>query len=347
MINEIKRIAESIRDTEKDRMKLADFLKTVSPQLKIVEEAKPGDLDGKKIAGVDGGLLKHSFHGLDIVLARAVGVCFSYTKGKVDNVLYHPSKSPPATPFTMEALQDIDFIYFASVSRQQMEIKTATECIEKFKPDVLLLDGPIAPHYSSKPHETSPIYPQYERLIKLYDTLYKTVEKEGVLLAGVVEDSRSDRFCSLVKKDILSKVNHVDVPKVISLLDKSRDTNMLFWVLDKNQKTLLFNYSDEIDKHPTLKDLNKEIFSFYLKTAKYDRPVRVDILDKKREQEIASLLLSISGYHSSYGFPTVLIEADNVAKLSEQEIDNFYYSLLKYTGNIPSMMKLRREQRPF
>lgn len=347
MLNEIKRIADSISNTENSRRKLAKFLKTVTTEMGIVKTIVPAELDNKKVVGVDGGIVKRSFHGLDIVLARATGVCFSYTKNKISNVSYYPSKSPPAKPFTMEALSDIDFAYFASVIRQQIEIQTAKECIEKFKPDVILLDGSIAPHHSSKPNNSSSVYKKFQNLIALYDSLYKTAEKEGVLLAGVVEDSRSDRFCNLVKRDILSKINHASVGNLVSLLDKTRDTNILFWVLDRMQKTQIFNYSDEIDKHPTLKYLNKEIFSFYLKTAKYDRPVRVDILDKSREHEIASLLLSISGHHSNYGFPTVLIEADNVAKLSEAEIDNFYHSILKFTGNIPSMMRLRREQRPF
>ena len=70
-------------------------------------------------------------------------------------------------------------------------------------------------------------------------------------------------------------------------------------------------------------------------------------MEKEAEDRLASVLLSISGQHSSYGFPSVLIEADAIARMSEQEVDNFYSHILTYAGNIPSVMKLRREQRPF
>ena len=62
---------------------------------------------------------------------------------------------------------------------------------------------------------------------------------------------------------------------------------------------------------------------------------------------LSSVLLSVSGHHSGYGLPAPLIEADNVAKLSDQEVENFYSHILSFAGNIPSVMKLRRDQRPF
>jgi len=65
------------------------------------------------------------------------------------------------------------------------------------------------------------------------------------------------------------------------------------------------------------------------------------------ENQIASILLAISGQHSSYGLPAPIIEADNVAKLSDNEMENFYFQILAFAGNLPSIMQLRRETRPF
>ena len=341
---EIKKIAESIVSAENNRRSLADFIKTISLQFNLIKKVEPASLENMKIAGIDGGIVKTSLHGYDLVLARAVGVCFHFKKNRVEKVDYYPSKFAPSKPFALEASSEIDFVYFSSIIRQQIEIQRAIDCLEKFSPDVLLLDGSIVPHYMSKPAKTSEVYSEYEKLIDLYKKFYEKIEESKTVLAGIVEDSRNDRFCKLLGKHVMPKLENVTGAAIASL-EKSRDTNLLFWVLDKNERTQTFSYSD--DENLTLKELNKNVYSFYIKTAKYDRPVRVDFLEKDKEDLLAGMLLSITGQHSGYGFPTVLIEADNVAKLSEQEIDNFYSFILKYTGNLPSIMRLRRDQRPF
>ncbi len=340
--NEIKKIAENIATAESGRRSLGEFVKKISPQFDLVKNVEPANLENIKIAGIDGGIVKTTLHGYDLILARAVGVCFNFKNGRIEKVDYFPSKFPPSKPFTLEASSEVDFMYFSSIVRQLLEIQRAIDCIEKFKPEILLLDGSIVPHYMSKPSKTSVVYTEYEKLLDLYKKLYEKIEESGTFLAGVVEDSRNDRFCKLLGKFILPKIENQSFS---GLLERSRDTNLLFWVLDKNERTQTFSYSE--DENLNQKELNKNVYSFYIKTAKYDRPVRVDFLDKEKEDFIASVLLSITGQHSGYGFPTVLIEADNVAKLSEQEIDNFYSFILKYTGNLPSIMRLRRDQRPF
>jgi len=55
-------------------------------------------LDGIKIAGIDGGVVKKSLHGVDLRLSRAVGVVFSYSKNKLEKVEYHPSPFPTPIP---------------------------------------------------------------------------------------------------------------------------------------------------------------------------------------------------------------------------------------------------------
>ena len=136
----------------------------------------------------------------------------------------------------------------------------------------------------------------------------------------------------------------------MQILDKTRDTNLLYWVLERGERSRIFSYSKNPSEHPVLKELPEfadKIHSFYLKTAIHDRPIRVDILDISCADKLASILLAISGQHSGYGLPVPLIEADNVVKLSDNEIDFFYSQIMGYVGNLPGVMKLRREQRPF
>ncbi len=345
---EIRRITEGIKEAENKRRRIAGFLRSENSKLKLFQTCTfPGLKNGKTVA-IDGGLVKKSFHGIDCMLVRAVGVCFWYEDGKVKGVEYFPSKSPAPKPYLEESFSDIDWAYFTSVIRQKTEMEAAVECLKRFEPDVLLLDGPIVPHHSDRPGTSSRVFSYFQGLTELCRKLHAETEKRGVCFAGIVEDSRSNRFCGVIK-DMLAgeKADFGDV------LEKSKDTPFLSLLLEKNERSVAFPYSKNPLEHPVLKEFEYagNFYSFYLRTAAYDRPVRVDFIRKDGidlyADKLASLLLSISGQNPHYGFPAPLIEADNAAKLSEEEMDNFYYKLLRYIGDMPGFMKLRREERPF
>ncbi|MCK5019083.1 MAG: DNA double-strand break repair nuclease NurA [Candidatus Peribacteraceae bacterium] len=347
----IQDVAKRISSTENKRKKLAEFLKTVKSDVKMAQEVErihPIDI---KIAAVDGGIVKRSVHGFDFVLARAVGVCFYYGSGTVKDVKYHPDKMPTPELFVMEALSDIDWVHTASIARQKVEIRTAIETVEKLNPDIILLDGSIIPHYTERPSDGSKVSQNYDEMIDLYKRLYKTCIENNVMLAGVIEDSRGTKFCDIVNRDILSKIDNSKVPEIRQVLESTRDTNLLYWILNEGERTSVFPYSDK-SEHPVVKEfgsLSENIFSFYLKTVKYDRPIRIDFLGNKEiVEKLSSIILSISSYHDGYGIPSVLIEADQVAKLAENDIDNIYEQILTETGsNLPGTFRLRRDMRPF
>lgn len=344
----IQKIAEKIKNVEIERKKLSEMLRGAKTDTKLFHMLKPLVIDDKKILAVDGGLIKRSLHGIDCLLLRTAGVCFHYKENKMTKVDYFPSKIPTPSMHIQESLSDIDWLYFSSVSRQIKEAETMIECIEKFQPDIALMDGPIVPHHSDKPSRSSPIFEEFQRLISTHKTLHKTVKQSDIVFAGIIEDSRSNRFCEYVK-DILSE-SHIQ-NTLIRMLDNCRDTILLYMLLNKNERSLLFEHSKNPDEHPVLNEFKhpEKFHDFYLKTALYDRPIKVDTIINNEEEidNLASMLLSISGQHSGYGLPVPLIEADNRAKLSEQDMENFYSYLTKYTGNLPSVMKLRRDQRPF
>jgi len=96
--------------------------------------------------------------------------------------------------------------------------------------------------------------------------------------------------------------------------------------------------------------MKNNFYSFYIKTADFDRPLRVDFVSNKDQKSMANkiseILMQTSG-HAGYGLPAVLIEADQRAKLSLRDLDLFYLDLLNRVGNVSSLFKLRRENRPF
>lgn len=352
----IREIAERISSDEEKRRRVAELLRNIRPVAgnEILRVVKPDPLRDLRVVGVDGGIVKKSLHGFDCMLVRAVGVCFHYRDGKVGKVEYLPSRIPSPEPEIVETLSDPDWAYFTSISRQRMEIRIASECMERFRPDMLMMDGSIVPHYADRPSKSSAVYDNYVELISDCKDLYKKAKGNGISLLGVIEDSRGDSFCRIVRDEVMAGMDEGFEPGMKDILDKTRDTNLLFWTLHKGESSRTFPYSRNPAQHPVLRDfgeLGSEVFSFYLKTARLDRPVRVDFLRTGEkggnEDYIASVLLAISGQHSEYGLPAPLIEADNVAKLSESEINNFYSSMLSLAGNPPSLFRLRREQRPF
>ncbi len=354
LIPKIKQIAARINEAENKRKRLAEFLENVNERTNLSRQLAPAELRNMRIAGVDGGLLKRSLHGFDCAIARAVGACFHYRGKKIEKVEYWPSKTPTPVPEIMEALSDLDWANSCSLLRLKTEITTALECIGKLRPHVLLLDGLVVPHYSDRPNKGSRVFKEYAELLDLYKSLFDKARKTDTLLAGVVEDSRSSVFCELIRDEILSKIEHERTPEIRSLLERTRDTNLLFILLKKGERTKVFRYSNSPSEHPVLKDLgewSEQVYSFYLKTAKLDRPIKVDFITNGNPDEyadrLASILLSISGQHPGYGLPAPIIEADNAAKLSENDMDVFYSRIVSFTGNLPSIMRLRRDQRPF
>ena len=355
LIPRIREIAQNIYQTESKRKRLASFLRDVGKETDILSSIETSTLENVRVAGVDGGLSKKSLHGFDCILVRAAAACFHYKSGKKIGVDYFPSRIPAPEADVLEALSDMEWAHFSSIMRQRVEVRTAISALEKLRPDILLMDGSIVPYYSDRPARTSNVYKQYASMLQDVVSLYRACLDKGVTLAGVIEDSRGVSYCSLINRDVMSRISHPLAVEMSQLLERTRDTNLLYWMLEKGQRSRIFPYSEKPDEHPVLRDfveLAKRVNSFYLKTADHDRPIRVDMLARSDDvigeaDELASVLAAISGHHSGYGLPAPLIEADNVAKLSEGEVEDFYSHILSFAGNIPSVMRLRRDQRPF
>ncbi len=342
----IQHIANRITENENKRFRLSKFLRNVSAEAELKSRVSPDTLSGVKVAAVDGGLVKKSLHAFDCVLVRSAGVCFHYAHGTISKVEYHPSKMPPSVPEIFESLSDTDLTSFSHILRMHSEVETSIASIERFRPDMLLFDGPLVPHYTIRPAKTSPLYANYKKLIGSVRKLFETSRNRNTLLAGVIEDSRSFVFCEHIRKSILSKISHPSIAEISMLLAKTRDTNLLYLMLDRGEMSSVLRCGEDSPVTKELKEAS-QLYTFYLKASSHDRPVKVDFLGKGNAERIASILLPISGHHPSYGFPAPLIEADNVAKLGEEDMELFYSQILARVGNIPSIMRLRREERPF
>lgn len=357
-------IVDKISYLESKRINIGKFLKEINDSfkigpneeisdVKIINKVPTREFKQFNILGIDGGIVKHSYHGLDLMLMRAVGVNFEYSGGKLKDVKYYPNSNPLPNPkIILDSFSDIELNSCYNFERQIMEILTTIEAMKELKPDVVFLHGSIIPHYVPTPD--NPILKEtYKKLIETYMSMFEFVKEKNIILAGVVEDSRGIKFCDILNRRMLPQVESEMMKELRLVLEKTKDTNLLYYVLEKGDRTCVFNYSQNPTVHPVLKEFEKmssSFYSFYLKTVDFDRPLRVDLLCFKDVldvvERLSSILMQMSG-HSGYGIPSVLIEADQRARLSDKDLDMFYCDLISRIGNISTLFKMRREMRPF
>lgn len=360
LLGQLADIAEKIKSIEDSRARLGRFLREVKDSVELGSEdilesslVRPvgaDTLQNRTVVGIDGGLSQHAYHGLDMILTRAVAVICCYKEGKLAAVEYFPSAIvTPRLTVIADPYSDDEFVVSTGLERQRTEIELATEVFRRFGPDLLLLDGSVIPHGSDRPGRDSAAQTRYESVLASFRDLYQAA---GGSLAGCVEDSRGRRFCEIVAERILPKIKSGRVPELQKILAGTRDTNLLYHVLEVGERTCVFRFSK--GPHPITEDLGctPHIYSFYVKTAEYDRPLRIDFYCGSDKNEviatadrIASMVLPLC-CHSAYGFPAPLIEADMRAKLAEHDITDLHAQLVDRVGITPSLLRLRRESRP-
>ncbi|MFH1786155.1 MAG: DNA double-strand break repair nuclease NurA [archaeon] len=309
----------------------------------IVLPISPKTIDGM-VAAVDGGLLHRNFHGFDLIVGKAVGAVFEYKRSRLVSVEYHPSAFPAPTPIPVyKPLSQRDSETMAQIKRQELEIQAAIEIAEGFDLEMLLLDGSVIPHSSTRPHDDSEINEDFHALLGQFKELYSACSKRKLPLVGIVEDSRGKRF-----GDILSKILPFEM-RDEGVLGNTFDTNLLYYILQPGLRTCDFSFSDQPKKHPILRELGEwssKARTFYMKSAKYDRPLRIDYINGDAE-DIVSKLYPLCEINELYGIPSPIIEADARARLSSSEIEVIYNQLVDKAGELPALMRLRRDMRPF
>lgn len=360
----IKTIAERIKQLGEKREILAHVLKQTDKKkvscFKVpISEFK---LDKIKICGVDGGFLKKEYHGAGIILRRAVAACFKYKNNRLENVSYVPSRKPVPEPIIVgPEFSDVEFSQLASLKRVELELLVAIAAIKKVKPNIMVLDGSIVPYPSNLPEKSSQVYPVYVSVVNLFRKLYTECTKNKVLLVGAVEDSRGKKYCNLLFGKAIPSLLKTKIPEKIKstikankdILNNTTDTLFLYYLLNTGERTAAMQYSDKASL-PAFKDLEgwtKAVHATYIKAVPFDRPLRLDFLATKNidkiADKVAAIILQISKHNRLYAYPSVLIEADARAKLTEAEIAHFKAALNEKLGRNPSLFDLRRELRPF
>lgn len=348
MNEKLENIARAIQEAEKNRVEAAQAVRA-SPNA-ILEDAfeKGVFLKAEKTsfsgsaAAVDGGLLAQEFHGFDLVLSRAVGVRFDYENGKLTGHAYHPSPTPPTELDALSSLDLHDFNLHKSLFRLKKELSCALECVKIWKPSVLFMDGSLVPQSQDKPPAESGLLALYEEVLKQYAELFKATGEGNTLLLGVIKDSRGKRFCELLRKAY---------PGNGTAFAQANDSNFLHHLLQKGERTVAFRYTQNAQEHQVVKDLKEwgnRLGVFYLKPSEDDRPLRVEFINVPGALEKAvNAASALSSINKRYAYPAVLIEADMRAAMNPIELERAFKSLQTRAGKTPSLLSLRRDERPF
>lgn len=324
----IRSLSATIKEKEKTIELISKDIKESRPD--ITRPIKETKLHNLKIAGIDGGLLKKEYSSISLIITRAIGVIFSYADGKLQSTQYVPNAVIEPTYTITDSMDDqYELDRKASIIRIGEEINRAIECANK-KPDIIILDGTIIPHPSTEPQSNSSLNEKYNNLFTKIKELIDTCAKNNILLAGVCEDSRTNSFCKnlKIKEDICT------------------DTQLTTYLLKTNERTISYQ-TDLPKKYISLKHL---IHNIIIKPTEHDKTIRIQFIAQDRIEEhadkISGIINQISSYHSEYAAPTVLIEADQRAKLSNRDLLFIENEIRTGLGSTPSMLELRRNRRP-
>ena len=379
----LDKIAKQIMEIERNRNEFNQIFKSVKNKIdlnvipqnlryniwgdKLAQSIVPSSLTGLKIAGIDGGLISKSLHGVDIVITRAVAAIFIYGKDKPD-VKYFPKNSQfPSIKTSFDPLSNTESELFANLERINAEIDIALSIL-KDHPDIILLDGSILPQLRERTGLNSSLNNKYNIIVQKYEKLFDGCVNNDIFLAGCIKDTRSSHFLTLLGQLFPILINkYPNLRKVLTssynyktLLSNNRDCDFLYRFLDVGERSLIFDYHDFANKLPKMFSIFNQywvekIKIFYLKAVPFDLPARIEVLVPESKSDkiikicdkIASIILPLSNHHFEFAVPTVLIEADAMAKLSETDLDIVYDSLFDKLGNSPILFRLRRNRRPF
>ncbi|MHA1636828.1 MAG: DNA double-strand break repair nuclease NurA [Candidatus Thorarchaeota archaeon] len=327
---------------------------------------EPTNLSGLKIAGVDGGLVRKRFRSMDLVFTRAIAVVFEFGPEKGPNVEFYPDAfpEPKVTPI-MLSLPGPELDQLASLERMAEELRVTIGVLDEFHSNIVLIDGSLFYHPRDRPPTGSLAYEKFQEVLALYRQLYDKASKKKTTLVGIVKDSRSIRVVKTlgeVLPHILRNPSFFEMMQGVDyrwLLKISRDCDLLETFLEEGERTYAFRYSSELVQstnsiHPDLIDWASSIWVTYLKTARDDLPLRVEIFSKldgedgiKHLDKVLSAILPLSYQHPEYGLPTPIVEADTRARIGNSDVRMIIDRLMALSGLTYATLEKRRSRNPF
>ncbi|MFX0021661.1 MAG: DNA double-strand break repair nuclease NurA [Candidatus Hermodarchaeota archaeon] len=368
-----KIILKNIADL--DFSQFVDFPKFYIKEEFLLKLIHPANIRGLNVVSVDGSSVTKKYVNVDFSFLKAIAVKYYFKKNHIANIEYYPDLSGFNNYLVQGNLISRDEIAVdtkISIDMTFMEINLLNNMIEKSPNiDMIIIDGSIVIMpinlLFSKDLEISR---KYDRLLKEYHKLYLNCKEKGILLIGSIKDTRTSALCHLLRDSIqLLKPSHLKLTDFIKadyrkVMEYFSDLDLFNRIMRKSERTCIFNCKKEIDK---IRDtgIKKEIpyyfplsfYAFYLKTARYDTPCRIEFfMDEKHSFKkasekadlITSILLPISSLNEHYGLPIPQIEAHRRAVFKPTEVDVLLNNLTRTLNKHGiALLEKRRNRRPF
>ncbi|PIZ96084.1 hypothetical protein COX84_04045 [Candidatus Micrarchaeota archaeon CG_4_10_14_0_2_um_filter_49_7] len=346
MIERLKDYIDNLKSLESERRAFAAKVRESAVTLSL-EDAFEGTLVSEvpyaqftgRVAAADASFHMREYNSIDMLLVRTVGAVFDYDCGKLVKTSYVPGTRPEPLVEITYSLEMHDVNWFKSLFRLNSELGATLNVMESQKPLVMLVDGALAPLLSDKPSGDSSLGPMYQDVIAKFKRVYETAEKSGIMLIGVIKDTRARRFMDLMMRKFGSS-------RVISY---TNDVSMLNHILRENERTCSLHYSSGT-KPSVMKDLGEwadKLGIMYLRASAMDTPIRLEHLSSQSPSKVAEVVLALSKINETYAYPAVLIEADLRALLDMGEVEHTIRSLYFNAGVQDINLDLRRNSRPF
>ena len=361
-----------------DSLDFKEFLMYPNYDIKeniLKKDVAASNIRGLNVVSVDGSSVVKKFMNVDFSFLKAIAVIYYFYKNQSSRIEYFPDIAG-FNNYNVQGtyLNREDNAVDAKISMDMtfMEINLLNKLIEKKNDiDLIIIDGsvvimPINLIFT----KDSEISKKYDKLLREYQKLYSNCNDKGIILIGSIKDTRTSALANLIKSSIqMLKPNGTNLPDFIKInypqiIEYFSDLDLFNRVLTKSERSCIFNCKKDLDK---IRDtgIKKEIpyyfpqsfYAFYLKTAIYDTPCRIEFFMNERHSLkeasekadlISSILLPISSLNEFYGLPIPQIEAHKRAVFKSQEINLLFNNLSRTLSSYGvSLLEKRRTRRPF
>ncbi len=341
----------------------------------LKKQVEPSNIRGLNVVSIDGSSVIKRFMNIDFSFLKAIAVKYYFHKNEEAKIEYFPDLNGfnnynikgnfiSKNERYIEANTSLDMNF--------MEIKLLNNYIQQSSDiDMIIIDGSVVVMPINLIFSKDPLISyKYDNLLKEYHKLYENCQENRIILIGSIKDTRTSALSHLIRDTIqYLKPNHNHLSDFIKInyrqiFNYFSDLDLYNRLLKKYERSCIFKCKREIDK---IRDtgIKKEIpyyfplafYAFYLKTAKYDLPCRIEFfMDEhhnfseasRKADLISSILLPISSLNEHYGLPIPQIEAHRRAVFKPQEVNLLFNSLHRKLNNYGiNLVEKRRNRRPF
>ena len=338
---------------------LSDLLKTISildkpfaePNLvNIIPDSVPSIT---RISGVDGGVVSEAFSGFDVVLYRAVGVTFHGIGDRVQ-AKYTPNFDPEPKIFLTPSLSSrFEFSRISTLLRLLVEYNVASDTIRMEKPTILFLDGKVAPlnsDFSDISTRTKDLAQLEAEVKQAYRDLISIADKNNVLICGVIKDSRSRTLTNELIQQIPQwirdgRLKSEDIKGWSKILPEMLDQNFTNQLLKKGERTA---WQEILAPSWLPPKYNAKVLTSLIRPIAEDSPIKIEVLltnfesnDKLIDMAMGALSV-LSNHGLPNAIPTIIIEADDRTRLSQDHLEPVINQISISLGIAKDQLRKRR-----